>query len=252
MNSWETRPNNLPPRSLSPTAALLLDAENFSRQLDLEKYLKGYCNYPLAIKLAVANWQNKSLANLDLILHKQRYQLIHVPKAKNAADAQILTLGTSLLFQYPQITEVIIVSNDSIFDYLHKTLISLGCKTYKVYQKSKNIYVQDFLNNRTDVIAIAKEDLKQKNNNSNSVNQSPTDIFLCTIESLLKEIAKNKNTEVPLNVIGKQFKDKYKKSLSETLKSKQLGTSPSKFFKNNSSNKIKINQKNNTYYLALN
>lgn len=89
------------PQAISSSAALLLDVENFPLQLDLAKHLKPYCRYPLSVKFAVANWQNISIAKLDKYLHQQEYQLIHVPKDKNAADAQILTLGASLQLIYP-------------------------------------------------------------------------------------------------------------------------------------------------------
>lgn len=243
---------NLHPRCVSPTAALLLDVENFSSKLDLEKYIKAYCAYPITIKFAVANWQNNSIANLDLFLHKQRYQLIHVPKGKNAADAQILTLGTSLLLQYPQITEIIVASHDSIFDYLHHTLISLGCKTYKVYQKSNNIYIKDILNNRIHTIAIPKENLSQ---NDDFIEQSPTQSIkskvLSNIESVINKINDNQNKEVPINSLCLEYKKEYKKNLSEVLKKNKLGSSPLKFLKNSCSEKITINQKNNLYYLSL-
>jgi hypothetical protein len=58
--------------------------------------------------------------------------LIHVPQFKNAADAQILTLGASLQLNYPQVKEVVIVSHDAIFNYLHQTLQRQGQNTYKV------------------------------------------------------------------------------------------------------------------------
>lgn len=267
---------DLYPRRVSPTAALLLDVENFCLKLDLEQYLKAYCIYPITIKFAVANWQNNTIANLDLFLHQQRYQLIHVPKEKNAADAQILTLGTSLLLQYPHIKEIVIVSHDSIFDYLHNSLISLSCLTYKVYQQSNNIYIQDILNNRTDTIVISQEDCQQNNKNNNLSNnltgkqssqsaskkkqaamsktsptQTPKEIVLSNIEMIIKKINPSQANEIPINSLTQEYKKEYKKSLSEVLKNNQLGSSPVKFLKNSCSDKIKINQKNNMYYLSL-
>ncbi len=82
----------------------------------MAKHLKPYCKYDITIKFAVANWQNSSISKLDKYLHQQGYQLIHVPKEQNAADAQILTLGAALQFNYPQVKEVVVVSYDAIFN----------------------------------------------------------------------------------------------------------------------------------------
>lgn len=148
--------------------------------------------------------------------------------------------------------EVIIVSNDSIFDYLHKSLITLGCKTYKVYQQSKNIYIQDFINNRTDFITISKEELDRKDNNSSNLAcQASKDKLLSNIESIIKDFNNTQKKEVSLNSIPQEFKNKHNKSLSATLKSNKLGDSVIKFLKNNCSSKVRINHKNNVYYLAL-
>ena len=243
---------NLYPRFVSPTAALLLDVENFCLKLDLEQYIKAYCNCPIKIKIAVANWQKNSVANLDLFLHKQKYQLIHVPKGKNAADAQILTLGTSLLLKHPQITEIIVASQDSIFDYLHHNLISLGCKTYKVYQQSNNIYIQDMSDNRTNTIAIPKKNLSQTND---SLKQSPNQDIKSTIRSnielVMNKISDSQDSVVTISSLCQEYKKEYNKNLSEAIKNNKLGSSPIKFLKNSCSDKIKINQKNNIYYLSL-
>ena len=199
----------------------------------------------------MANWQNSAIAHLDLFLHQQRYQLIHVPKAKNAADAQILTLGTSLLLQHPQIKEIIVVSHDSIFDYLHNNLISLGCKTYKVYQQSNNIYIQDIIDNLTNTIVVPKE--KSSPNDTSQKKSTDRDIkstIISRIDSILSN-TNNKADEVPLNVLCQEYKKKYNKNLSEVIKGKNLGSSPIKFLKNSCSDKFQINQKNNIYYLAL-
>ena len=203
---------NLYPRRISPTTALLLDVENFCLKLDLEQYLRAYCNYPIKIKLAVANWRNNAIANLDSFLHQQRYQLIHVPKGKNAADAQIITLGTSLLLQYPEIAEIIVVSRDSIFTYLHHNLIRLGCTTYQVYQQSKNIYIKDVLNNRTHAIAIPKENSRQEKNSTKKLSEENIKTtVLSNIESIIEKNNSDSDKELTIDSLCQEYKKEYKK-----------------------------------------
>ena len=138
---------------IPPIGAILLDVENFPHLLDVEKQIKPYCKYPITIKYAAANWSNNTIAKLDLYLHKQRYRLFHVPQAKNAADIQLLAVGYSLISQYPHCQELTIVSNDSIFNYLHQSFQAQGYNTYKVYQQSGNIYFYDFRYDRTILIS---------------------------------------------------------------------------------------------------
>ncbi|MGL5076401.1 MAG: NYN domain-containing protein [Waterburya sp.] len=238
-------------RTLQLTAAILLDVENFCLKLDLEEYLKCYCTYPITIKFAVANWQNNAISNLDLYLHQQRYQLIHVPKAKDGADAQILTLGTSLLLQYPQIAEMIIVSHDSIVNYLHQSLQALGCKTYKVYQESSNIYIHNFNRNRTDYIAVPTNTNKQTNKTSQTSKPDPQKILQDKIELTLNKLKSSSVNPITISLLAQEYKNNYQQSLSKYIKDNKLGGSVIKFLQNNCTDKIDIKQKANNYYLSL-
>ncbi|BAZ44417.1 hypothetical protein NIES4102_14260 [Chondrocystis sp. NIES-4102] len=264
-------------RTSALTTAILLDVENFCLKIDLVEHLQFYCSYPITIKFAVANWQNSAIANLDLYLHQQRYQLIHVPKAKNAADGQILTLGTSLLWQYPQIAEIVIVSQDGIFDYLHQTLQALGCRTYKVYQQSGHICIQDFVNARTDYITVdlnknkaenktienkeldnqiaqkkteATANKSQKNNNSNTQSDYQK-IAQEKIKLTLNELKKNSQQPITISALTQEYHKNNQQSLSEYLKKHKLASSVLKFLKTNCSDQIDIKQKNSNYYLSL-
>jgi hypothetical protein len=240
-------------RSLPHTGAILLDVENFPLKLDLEKYLKSYCIYPITIKLAAANWCNHSIAKLDLYLHQQRYQLIHVPKEKNAADAQLLTLGSSLLLQYPHVKEITIVSGDSIFDYLHQSLQTQGCGTYKVYQLFGNIYLHDYSNNRSSVITTVN------NNNDHDKKASQTTTKQDSLEQQLKKkieqslvkLNENSTAKITLTQLSQQFKNDYHQSLSEAIQSNKLTGTPSGFLKKSCHDKIQMELKDNNYYLSL-
>ncbi len=241
-------------RNLPPTAAILLDVENFCLKLDLEQYLKSYCRYPITIKLAVANWRNTAIANFDIYLHQQRYQLIHVPKEKNAADAKILTLGASLLLQHPQIAEIVVVSHDSIFDYLHQNLQTLGCKTYKVHQESGNIYFHDFINDCTYEIAMITNKTQknsQKKQTTETQNKDIKKILQDKIELTLHKLKRSSVKPVTVSLLSQEFKKDYQQSLAEVIRGNKLDKSVTKFLKKNCTDKIEINQKDNIYYLSL-
>lgn len=223
------------------TGAILLDVENFPFKLNLAQHLKPYCEHPITIKFAVANWQNSSVSKLDKHLHSTGYQLIHVPKDKNAADAQILTLGATLRLNYPQVKEVVVVSHDAIFNYLHQTLQRQGCTTYKVYQQSGNIYVHDFISDRSSIITKVTPRSPEENIEHE---------IQAKIELALDELSQ-KLQQVTLSQLSQEFKLKHQKSISEVLKSHKLSKSTLNFIKKNCANKIKVEVKNNTHYLSL-
>ncbi|MEM8720588.1 MAG: NYN domain-containing protein [Cyanobacteria bacterium P01_G01_bin.39] len=239
-------PGDYSSQALSYSGALLLDVENFPLKLDLVKHLKPYCRYPISIKLAVANWQNASVAKLDKYLHQQGYQLIHVPKDKNAADAQILTLGASLQLNYSRVKDVVIVSQDFIFNYLHQTLQRQGCNTYQVYQQSGNVYVNDFTRDRSSLITqIAQGSLKSDETVENKIKTK--------IELTLVELIKKSTDKVTLSQLTEEFKRKYQHSVAETLKRNKLSQTPLDFIKQNCVNKIQVKASNSkkTHYLSL-
>lgn len=241
-------PQNMLPSAPFHTGVVLLDVENFPLKLNLAQYLKPYCKYNITIKFAVANWQNSSISQLDKYLHRQGYQLIHVPKAENAADAQILTLGASLQLHYPQVKDVVIVSHDSIFNYLHQTLQRQGCNTYKVYQQSGNVYIDDFISDRPSIVTKVA-DLDQKQHNEQK--QNPEQTIKSKIERTLVELAQKSEEQVTLSQLGKEFKEKHKRTISEALKRHNLSGSALNFIKKNCNNEINVKIKGKTHFLSI-
>ena len=228
---FATSANYLSSPVSSDAGAILLDVENFPWKLNLGQYLKGFCEYPMMVKFAVANWQNNSVAKLDKHLHQQGYQLIHVPKAKNAADAQIMTLGTALPLNYPLVREVVIVSGDAIFNYLHQSLQRQGLNTYKVYQQSGNVHIVDMKSNRNFYITKVAESKPAP-----TIEQQ----ISSRIELTLAELIQKSPDKVSLSQVCQEFKRKYKKTISETLKSNKLPKSTPNFIKQSCADKIKV------------
>ncbi|MEY2832816.1 MAG: hypothetical protein RLZZ574_2074 [Cyanobacteriota bacterium] len=252
---FKTSPESLMQVS-SYTGAILLDVENFPFQLDLAQHLKPYCRYPITIKFAVANWLNSSVSKLDRHLHQQGYQLIHVPQSKNAADAQILTLGASLQLNYPQVKEVVIVSHDAIFNYLHQTLQRQGQNTYKVYQQSGNVYIDDFVSDyparlhSNDSSSTDRNSIMTKISNATPV-QTIEDKIQSKIEITLAKLAQESPHKVTLSRLSQEFKIKYQKSISEVLQSNKLPKSTLSFIQKNCAEKIKVEINGKEHYLSL-
>lgn len=226
------------------TGAILLDVENFPLKFDLAQHLKAYCRYPIMVKFAVANWLNSSVSKLDQHLHQQGYQLIHVPKSKNAADAQILTLGASLQWNYPQVKEVVIVSHDAIFNYLHQTLQRQGQNTYRVYQQSGNVYLDDFASDRNSIITKIPNDIPPQ---TISLEQK----IQTQIELTLDQLIQKSPQKITLSQLSQEFKAKHQQSISEILQSNKLPKSTLKFIQKNCAPKIKVETKGSQHFLSL-
>ncbi|MEN9568305.1 MAG: hypothetical protein RLZZ69_3501, partial [Cyanobacteriota bacterium] len=154
-------------------------------------------------------------------------------KSKNAADAQILTLGASLQWNYPQVKEVVIVSHDTIFNYLHQTLQRQGQNTYRVYQQSGNVYFDDFVSDRNSIItkipdAVISQtiSLEQKIQNQ--------------IELTLTQLIQKSPQKVTLSQLSKEFKVEHNKTISEMLQSHKLPKSTLGFIQKNCAAKINV------------
>ncbi len=122
-----------------PFAILLLDAENLALDCQLEQILIQFCQYPLKIKFAFANWH--SLGKKDWDFHNRGYELIHVPQGKNSADLKMIAFGSSLSVYYPQAKEVFICSSDTDLNHLSTKLEADNLIVYRVYRRKDKILI---------------------------------------------------------------------------------------------------------------
>lgn len=117
----------------SPISILLLDAENLN-DLDgeVEAFLSDLSTYPLAVKLAFANWKK---TGGDSELYQRGYQMIHVPLGKDSADAQMIAMGAAISQHYRRGKEVFVCSSDWLLTYLITELQHQGFLVYRVSKK---------------------------------------------------------------------------------------------------------------------
>ncbi len=156
-----------------------------------------------------------------------------------------------------QVKEVVVVSYDAIFNYLHQSLQRQGCNTYKVYQEAGNVYVDDFISDRNSIITKVSNHTQTPN-----IEQE----IQTKIELTLVELIQKSQQKVSLSQLSQEFKVRHQKSISEALKDHKLSKSTlgfikkscsnkSKstlgFIKKSCSNKIHIEIQNNIHYLSL-
>lgn len=157
------------PRAIS---VILLDAENLKINQNTDRFLADRSTYPLEVKIAFANWSNSSLGDWDRQLYSRGYQLIHVPKGKDAADAKAIAMGSSLSIRDRQIKEVFIGSNDRLLDHLCNELLNQGAIVYQVGSKGNLITLKHLNNGTTKVYSLKDyEPIEDRLESSNLIQQ---------------------------------------------------------------------------------
>jgi hypothetical protein len=142
------------------------------------------------------------------------------------------------------VKEVVIVSHDAIFNYLHQTLQRQGQNTYRVYQHSGNVYLDDFVSDRNSIITKIPDDLAPQ---TISLEQK----IQTQIELTLTKLIQKSPQKVTLSQLSQEFKVKHQKSISEILQSNKLPKSTLSFIQKNCAAKIKVEAKDNEHYLSL-
>ncbi len=182
-------------------ALLLLDAENFQISLEEEQFLNEICRHTIHVKIAFAHWQG--MGKKDVELHKQGYQLIHVPSGKDSADVKMASVGASIFLQYPNAQEIFVCSCDGALTHLSNTLNSHGLTVYQVQKQGKTIAVYNS---------------KTGEHHSKSWEKHP-DIdtpqkYLQNIGEIVRELQEKKQQQwVALTAIAETFSHRYKISM---------------------------------------
>ncbi len=113
--------------------AILWDVENVNPGNDAS-FIEGFKEYlsqygRVIVAQAFADWTRKPVAHIASLLSEHHFELIHVPAAKkNSADMSLITYGIELALKYPNITTFVLVTGDSDFRSLVKSLRRNGKK----------------------------------------------------------------------------------------------------------------------------
>ncbi len=185
-------------------ALLLLDAENFQISPEEEQFLNEICQHTIHVKIAFAHWQG--MGKKDAELHKQGYQLVHVPSGKDSADVKMASVGASIFLQYPNAQEIFVCSCDGALTHLSNTLNSHGLTVYQVQKQGKQIAVYNS---------------KTGEHHSKSWEKHPDidtpEKYLQNIGHIVRNLQeRNQQQWVALTAIAETFVDRYKLAL-ETM-----------------------------------
>lgn len=171
--------------------AILWDVENItpsSKSLFIEGFLEYVEQFGrITIAQAYADWNKPSVKKISDPLSKNRFELIHVPTAgKNSADFSLVSLGIEMAFKYPNIDSFILVSGDSDFRPLVRSLVRNGkqvhivCDT-KVASEALLVLADSFVDYR-ELIPGGEEIIDEE-----IIKQTPHEVIQDTIEEKMKE-----------------------------------------------------------------
>ena len=218
------------------TAGLILDLENLGILDCLETVLEKQAKYPLATRIAVANFAGRTKVSNKL--HSKKYSMIHVPKFNNSADAQMITTGCLLFINNPQTKEVFICSNDQIFSSLQKTLVHLGKKVHMVTRTGEKLYIDGVL--LTDCSLVVPEPPQ-----INTIAELTESVMTLIVELLQQD----KDHAIKINRLGSKFAQIYGNGISYFLNQFKLGIKFVDFLKLNP--ELTIIKRDKEYYVCL-
>jgi len=128
--------------------AVLWDVENVNPGNDVSfiEGLKEHLNQfgRITIAQAFADWNRKNISQLAPLLSEHHFELIHIPASrKNSADMSLITYGIEIALQYPMIKNFVLITGDSDFRPLVKSLRRNGKKIMIIC--NVNTAKEDFL-----------------------------------------------------------------------------------------------------------
>jgi hypothetical protein len=154
------------------------------------------------------------------------------------------------------VKEVVIVSHDAIFNYLHQTLQRQGQNTYKVYQQSGNVYIDDFVSDYPARLNSNSCTITERNPIITKISdaipaKTIENQIQSKIEITLAKLTQESSQKITLSRLSQEFKVKYQKSISEILQSNKLPKSTLSFIQKNCAEKIKVEANGKEHYLSL-
>lgn len=133
--------------------AVLWDVENVNPGNDVS-FIEGFSDYVsqfgrLTVAQAFADWTRRPIKGLSRLLSEHHFELIHIPAArKNSADISLITYGIELALQHPDLKTFVLVTGDSDFRPLVKSLRRNGKRV---------IVICDMKTARADFLILADE-----------------------------------------------------------------------------------------------
>ncbi len=121
---------------MKESIAILWDIENVTPRSD-SLFVNGLIEYAneigkVSVATAYGDWARGSIRKTSEALAENSFEMVHVPynkKQKNSADMALSTHAVELIYQYPHIRKIILVTGDADFRPLLQSLRKHGIET---------------------------------------------------------------------------------------------------------------------------
>ena len=121
---------------MKESIAILWDIENVTPRSD-SLFVNGLIEYAneigrVSVATAYGDWARGSIRKTSEALAENSFEMVHVPynkKQKNSADMALSTHAVELIYQYPHIKKLILVTGDADFRPLLQSLRKHGIET---------------------------------------------------------------------------------------------------------------------------
>ena len=121
---------------MKESIAILWDIENVTPRSD-SLFVSGLVEYAnelgrVSVATAYGDWARGSIRKTSEVLAENSFEMVHVPynkKQKNSADMALSTHAVELIYQYPHIRKLILVTGDADFRPLLQSLRKHGIET---------------------------------------------------------------------------------------------------------------------------
>ncbi|GAB4368319.1 MAG: hypothetical protein Kow009_05100 [Spirochaetales bacterium] len=126
---------------MEDNVAILWDIENVTPRAN-SQFLEGLKEYTeqlgkLTVCRVYGDWTKGYIGRLSRQLSENGFELIHIPVArKNSADISLITNAVELIYQYPHITKIVLITGDADFRPLLYTLRRNGKRVYIICNSS--------------------------------------------------------------------------------------------------------------------
>jgi uncharacterized protein (TIGR00288 family) len=109
------------------SVAILWDIENVTPSSN-SQFVEGLLEFTqelgrITVCRVYGDWTKRNLARLSHLLSESGFELIHIPVSrKNSADISLITNAVELIYQYPHLTKIVLITGDADFRPLLHTL----------------------------------------------------------------------------------------------------------------------------------
>jgi uncharacterized protein (TIGR00288 family) len=124
------------------SVAILWDIENVTPSAN-SQFVEGLLEFThelgrITVCRVYGDWTKRNLARLSHLLSENGFELIHIPASrKNSADISLITNAVELIYQYPHLTKIVLITGDADFRPLLHTLRRNG-KSIHIICNSSN------------------------------------------------------------------------------------------------------------------